>query len=59
MKAALGGDRPPSVMTLLRDDAANYHAALSPDGDRLAFDSDRDGVRAVYVSGTAEIGRTA
>lgn len=27
-----------------------YHARLSPDGRRLAFDSDRDGVRGVYIA---------
>ena len=30
--------------------ANNFHARPSPDGTRIAFDSDRDGVRAVYVA---------
>jgi TolB protein len=28
----------------------NYHVQPSPDGSRVAFDSDRDGVRGVYVA---------
>ena len=51
MKAALHGEHSGSVTTLLHDGAANYHATPSPDGSRLAFDSDRDGIRAVYVAG--------
>jgi hypothetical protein len=38
------------IETLLDDGAANYHAAMSPDGTRIAYDSDRDGVRGVYVA---------
>ena len=38
------------VSTLLDERARNYHPRLSPDGQRLAFDSDRDGERGVYVS---------
>jgi WD40 repeat protein len=30
--------------------AHDYHVQRSPKGDRLAFDSDRDGVRGVYVA---------
>ena len=33
-----------------QDGAANFHAVRSPDGQRLADDSDRDGTRAVYVA---------
>jgi Tol biopolymer transport system component len=36
--------------TILQDGAANFHAVRSPDGQRLAYDSDRDGTRAVYVA---------
>ena len=36
--------------TVLRDGATNYHATVSPDGASLAYDSDRDGSRAVYVA---------
>jgi len=38
------------VMTILDDGARNYHVQPSPDGSRIAFDSDRDGERGVYVA---------
>lgn len=38
------------VTRVVDDRASNFHARPSPDGARLAFDSDRDGVRGVYVS---------
>jgi hypothetical protein len=38
------------VTKLLDDGAANYHVTMSPDGAMIAFDSDRDGVRGVYVA---------
>ena len=38
------------VMTILDDGARNYHVRPSPDGSQLAFDSDRDGERGVYVA---------
>ena len=38
------------VSTLLDERARNYHPRVSPDGRLLAFDSDRDGERGVYVS---------
>jgi Tol biopolymer transport system component len=38
------------VVTILNDSAKNYHVQLSPDGKSVAFDSDRDGVRGVYVA---------
>ena len=34
----------------LDDAAKNYHVKLSPDSRSVAFDSDRDGVRGVYVA---------
>ena len=34
----------------MNDGARNYHVRASPDGSRIAFDSDRDGERAVYVA---------
>ena len=38
------------ITHLVDDGAHNYHARPSPDGTRIAFDSDRDGQRAVYVA---------
>ena len=45
---ASGGVR--EVATIVDDGAQNFHVRLSPDGSRVAFDSDRDGVRGVYVA---------
>jgi hypothetical protein len=39
------------VVTIVEDGAKNYHVRPSPDGSRIAFDSDRDGERGVYVAG--------
>ncbi|HET9832182.1 MAG TPA: hypothetical protein VFP91_10745 [Vicinamibacterales bacterium] len=47
--AAIDGDDL-RVMTIVDDGAKNYHVQPSPDGTRVAFDSDRDGVRGVYVA---------
>jgi dipeptidyl aminopeptidase/acylaminoacyl peptidase len=38
------------VATIVDDGARNFHVRLSPDGSRVAFDSDRDGERGVYVA---------
>jgi Tol biopolymer transport system component len=38
------------VITVVDNGARNYHAQPSPDGQWIAFDSDRDGVRGVYVA---------
>jgi Tol biopolymer transport system component len=38
------------VEKLIDDGAANYHVTMSPDGERIAYDSDRDGIRGVYVA---------
>jgi TolB protein len=38
------------ITRIVDDTARNFHARPSPDGQRIAFDSDRDGVRAVYVA---------
>jgi hypothetical protein len=38
------------ITTVVDDGANNFHARPSPDGTRIAFDSDRDGERAVYVA---------
>jgi hypothetical protein len=45
-----GGGRASTPVALFDDGAKNYHPRLSPDGRHLAFDSDRDGERGVYVS---------
>ena len=38
------------VTRVVDDNAKNFHARPSPDGAQIAFDSDRDGERAVYVA---------
>ena len=43
-----GGDL--GIMTIVDDGARNYHAQPSPDGRFVAFDSDRDGARGIYVA---------
>ena len=49
--ATLDGERRASLVAPLLDERGRtYHARLSPDGRRLAFDSDRDGVRGVYIA---------
>jgi Tol biopolymer transport system component len=50
MRLSLDDPAHPSVTTVLQDGATNYHAAPSPDGKWLAYDSDRDRTRAVYVA---------
>jgi TolB protein len=41
---------PLELVTIVSNGARNYHPRLSPDGRYLAFDSDRDGERGVYVA---------
>jgi WD40 repeat protein len=43
-----GGDL--GIMKIVDDGSHNYHAQPSPDGRFVAFDSDRDGERAIYVA---------
>jgi Tol biopolymer transport system component len=43
-----GGDQ--GIMTIVDDGSHNYHAQPSPDGRLVAFDSDRDGERGIYVA---------
>lgn len=38
------------ITSIVNDNARNFHARPSPDGELIAFDSDRDGERAVYVA---------
>ena len=50
-RAETGSDGSVLRITRIVDDAANnFHVRPSPDGNRIAFDSDRDGVRGVYVA---------
>jgi hypothetical protein len=44
------GDLTLRITRVIDQGARNYHARMSPDGARVAFDSDRDGERAVYVA---------
>ena len=50
MKRIDGTGSAPEVITIVDDGARNYHAQPSPDGTQVAFDSDRDGGRAVYIA---------
>jgi hypothetical protein len=51
VRADTDGDGAVLRITRIVDDSANnYHVRPSPDGARIAFDSDRDGVRGVYVA---------
>ena len=43
-----GGDL--GIMTIVDEGSHNYHAQPSPDGRFVAFDSDRDGERGIYVA---------
>jgi Tol biopolymer transport system component len=38
------------VASIVDDRALNFHPRPSPDGSRIAFDSDRDGTRGVFVA---------
>jgi hypothetical protein len=38
------------ITRIVDDHAQNFHARLSPDGALIAFDSDREGIRAVFVA---------
>ena len=51
MRAVMTDDGTVAGVTKLLDDGfANYHVTMSPGGTMIAFDSDRDGMRAVYVA---------
>jgi hypothetical protein len=50
-RAQLGPDATVrAVSTILDEPARSYHPRISPDGHWVAFDSDREGERAVYVA---------
>jgi hypothetical protein len=50
MRADARGDgKRPDVWRVLDDGARNYHPSVSPDGRLVAFDSDREGTRGVYL----------
>ena len=38
------------ITRIVDDSSSNFHARPSPDGRRIAFDSDREGERAVYIA---------
>jgi Tol biopolymer transport system component len=38
------------ITSIVDDRSHNFHARPSPDGQRVAFDSDRDGERGVYIA---------
>jgi YD repeat-containing protein len=44
------GGIPVPATPALDEAASNYHPRISPDGRLIAFDSDRDGERGVYIS---------
>ena len=45
-----GGGQVSRISAVMTDTARNYHPRMSPDGRWIAFDSDRDGERGVYVA---------
>jgi hypothetical protein len=58
MKAAGGTDGELRIVRVVENGARNYHAKPSPDGSRIAFDSDRDGERGVYIANSDGSGIT-
>lgn len=56
-----GGDETADAVPVVDDGARNYHAQPSPDGRRVAFDSDREGERAVYIANVdgSNVGRVS
>ena len=50
LRAASGEGTTLRITRIVDDNARTYHARPSPDGTRIAFDSDRDGERGVYIA---------
>ena len=51
LQASLGSDGAVDAISTMREDGSrSYHAQVSPDGEHLAYDSDRLGTRAVYIA---------
>lgn len=51
LEAAIADDGHVAAVRTLREDGSRaFHAQVSPDGTQLAFDSDVDGTRGVYVA---------
>ncbi len=51
VRADTSGDGTVLRITKIVDDTANnFHVRPSPDGSRIAFDSDRDGIHGVYIA---------
>jgi WD40 repeat protein len=50
MKASVARNGAVSVTPLVEDASSNFHGVMSPDSTHLAFDSNRDGTRGVYVA---------
>jgi hypothetical protein len=55
MRASFDNRGRPAFVTVLQDGAANFHVTQSPDGKWIAYDSDRDGTRGVYVAPSDDI----
>jgi Tol biopolymer transport system component len=50
MRASFDDRGRPALVTVLQDGASNFHVSESRDGRWIAYDSDRDGTRGVYVA---------
>ena len=51
LQASLSSDGAVDEISTVREDGSrSYHAQVSPDGERLAYDSDVDGTRGVYIA---------
>ena len=51
LQASVGRDGAVGEISTMREDGSrNYHVQVSPDGEHLAYDSDSQGTRAVYIA---------